>query len=250
MSNRGFYGWRKQSSANNKVRVVRAFETDLRDNVRRSMTSSLIYVAPKMLQAVVNQAGFSDYTGVLINSYMAGMFVNGKYAPDIKGLALPGSWVGSPRGLWSSSDPEVRTIRIRKGRPYVYSMREFVKKNGKNTKLWLRRHTRERSSNVHWLINKRTYRNPASTEFMKFNESEFSSIGYGRNLSVLKSCTPSLKRGTEIIIANGAPYAKRVQESHAGSNVMPNGISGAYVSVVKNELERNLRLLYGRNYRK
>lgn len=250
MSNRGFYGWRKQSSARKNARVVRAFEEDLRDNVRRSMTSSLIYVAPKMLQSVVNQAGFSDYTGVLINSYMAGMFVNGKYAPDIKGLALPGSWVGSPRALWSSSEPGIKTVRIRKGRPYIYSTREFVKKNGKNTKLWLRKHTRERSSNVHWLINKRTYRNPASTEFMKFNKEEFSPTGYGRNLSVLKSSTPSLRRGTEIIISNGAPYAKRVQESHAGSNVMPQGVAEAYVSIVRKELERNLRLIYGKNLRR
>lgn len=250
MSNRYFRGWSKQRRAKKNVRVLRSFEDELYEDVRLAATLSLIDIAPEMLQAVVNQAGFSDYTGVLINSYMAGMFVNGRYAADRKGLLLPGYRTGNPRTLWSSSEPGIKTIRIKKGRPYVYKKGEFVRKNGKNTGLKRYYHTKERSANVRWLMNKRTYRNPHSTEFINFNKEEFSPTGYGKNLSVLKSCKPSLRRGTEIIIANGAPYAMRVQDNHAGSNVMPKGVAEEYVSIVRKELEKNLKMLYGRGYKR
>lgn len=249
MSKRGFYGWKKQETAKKRKRIVAEWGKELQENVRASATSSLIYVAPKMLQAVVNQVGFSDYTGVLVNSYMAGMFVNGKYAGDMSNIGLPGVQQGNPRAVWSSAEPDVKTISIKKGRPYIRSKNKFVMNNGRKTGLHLYEHTRERSGNVHWLINKRTYRNPRSPEFIPFKKEEFSPTGYGRNLSILKSCTPTLRRGTEIIITNGAPYAKRVQ-NQKGSNVYPKGISGSYLSIVRNELEKNLRKLYGSGLRR
>lgn len=245
MSNRNFHGWRKyekylrNGGKKGNVRVLRSFEEEVKMNVRAVQSMSLSYVAPALLQSMVNQAGYSDYTGVLSNSYMAGMFVNGKYAGDRRGLFLPDTWSGNPRAFWSSNEPGIKTIRIKRGRPYV---KKGVRYN--NGFLRRYRHSGEegirKGKDIRYMIQKRTYRNPLSTEFMTFDKKDFRSDGWGRDVTVLRGAEPVLKRGTEIIVTNGAPYADKVQNNNSGSNVMPKGIGGQFHSIVRGELEKNL----------
>lgn len=239
---------------------LKYFSRDLESLVQGVSTSSLAEIAPQLLGIAIQQAGFSDYTGVLINSYMVGMFVNGKFAGDNPGLVRPGAW-GRPSNLQSNltkgSEWKIRggrwvwssygmpgTIHIRGGKYY----RAKKKASGNlirysKAQNLIRANAKNDDPNFRPMVPIRNRRNKFSTEFMTFDYKNYNIKGYGENLTHLRSLKGILKRGSEIILTNGAPYAALVHWTHKGSRVFPHigKLQGKFISISKRELERAIK---------
>lgn len=254
----------KRAARHNRE-MMRYTIKSIEDLVQQVSTTSLAEIVPALLGIAVQQAKFSDYTGVLANSYMAALFVNGQFVGNrgnYNSLIRPGGWgkVYAAQGqltkgnewkikggqfVWSSHRMP-GTVLIRAGKSYRKTLQRQSYESGKisrytGTKLKngggaLARWQKTKDSN-HMMSPIRTRRNQYSPEFFPFNKKEFNHKGYGQNLSMLKGMRGNLKKGQEIILTNGAPYRDRV------NGVLPtiNGLQGDCVAIVRKELERAIR---------
>lgn len=240
---RQFYGRykvaRQKAALRNNTRVIKNFEQDALAMVKDASVASLQQLAPLLLEQAINEAGFSDYTGVLINSYMVGLMINGRFVnvSNINRYAKGAHIIATNETHWSSFGMP-GTTKIKKGRPYHRN--GFVS----GTKLHRYRHGRGDIDNrlnkkTYWLIQNRMRRNPKSTEFMPFRESEFKQQGFGSAITKMKGMRGSIREGAELILANGAPYAEFVHQFNRGSKVFLSNLRNvSFVSITRKQLER------------
>lgn len=179
--------------------VGTSFATDLINQLSGTCNNTLDVIGTKMLMSAVANAGFSDYTGVLINSYLYGVFINGHLHKDKCDYLSP-----SETRIGISDKTGSGSKRSNGPSPYIYI---------------------------------RNRRNLKSRDRMRFKENEFNPNGYGKEIATLSCYTSHIKSGSEIVLTNGAPYAEKVQMDNAGSNVMPTkSITSKYVSILRSEL--------------
>lgn len=182
--------------------VGTSFATDLVEFLSETYRYTLDDIKDNLLLSGVYNGTFSIYTGVLINSYMVGAFLNGKM--------VRGSCIGASPGITGYD------ISDEVGYEDEYKLRQGVQ-----------------------FIYMKEQRNPKSRKKMRFDEESFSEDGYGQDFAKLSGYTPSVRNGYEIVLTNGAPYAEKVQMQNAGSNVMPTkSVASQYVSVVRSELQK------------
>jgi hypothetical protein len=187
---------------------------------------------------VENVAGFSDYTGVLINSYQAAILTRGKF--NYKYGSLTGDFDARGQGLRRQNNPF---------NPKGYSDNVF--KNGRGSTILL---TSFRTSGTtpisFWTegrkgtqIRKRKGRNPKSKPFIRNRWSKRTKEyqGFGMKTEGLRSYNSNVRVGYEVIFDNPAPYAESVQKHNAGSRVMPVGLAsimprGLAISIASREI--------------
>lgn len=182
-------------------------------------------IANRGIETLVRQATFGDYTGELINSYQAAILKNGKlpYGGD---FTMTGQLYGEPlysyerNSVYKGPNKDIRLITSfgRAHNEISYKKATVVgksKKTGKPIKkktnsIALRNDpNRKVNPNV-----AETIRSPKTTHYQ----------GFGRDITELRTYTPHMKIGFEVVFNNPTPYAAEVM-SHAGSRVMPIGAS-------------------------
>lgn len=187
-------------------------------------------VARRGVENLVNNvAKFSDYTGVLINSYQAAIIVRGQMGVG-KDFNLSGDVIGrGGRNEFRNGQNSVRLItsyNINGTTPISF---KTVENKGTS-------------------FAKRKERNPQSKRTIpnryKFRAKGSAYKGYGRDLTALRTYTPASNLGIEVVFNNPTPYANHVATQNAGSTVMPVGSAarivpqGIIISITDAEIYR------------
>ena len=237
---RQFYGRykvaRQKAALLNNKRVIKNFEQDALAMVKDASVASLQQLAPLLLEQAINEAGFSDYTGVLINSYMVGLMINGRFVNTANVSRNATRHISTEQTFWKSYGMP-GTIRIKKGKLYAR----------KHTRTYMKMHYM-RPENLpvrpgtkyRYMIQNRNRRNLKSTEFMTFNQEQFDARGYGWDKSRLKGMrSGNIHTGVELVLTNGAPYAQQVHMFNEGSKVFPTNMRHvSFVTITRKQLER------------
>lgn len=220
-----------KSAKNN--RAINEFLTDIVGAVTVGGANAMRKIAQRGIKRLVNNvAGYSDYTGVLINSYQAVLFQKGK----IKGVG--GDFDANSNALNKSSYGNAHNIyrNARGGIVMVTSYKadgttpiSFWTEGRKGTSIALRRRrnaaSKERIRNRYKKGQQRPYK------------------AYGHELSSLRGYSPSTRVGYEVVFDNPAPYAEFVQKNNPGSTVMPMGVANIMprelaISISDNEIQK------------
>lgn len=214
-------------------REINRFLSNIITPTMQGTRNAMITIAQRGITRLVNNvAGFSDYTGVLINSYQAAILSKGKF--NFKG-----------RGSGGDFDAIGQTIR-----PYRVEGKNQFKNSSGGIVLMTSYGVDGTTGISFWTegrqgrtIARRKWRNKRSKasirNYWKKRSKEYQ--GYGLKTSNIRAYTPTVRLGYEVVFDNPAPYAKTVQEINEGSRVMPTGIAnimnrGLAVSIATNEI--------------
>ena len=214
-------------------REINRFLSNIITPTMQGTRNAMITIAQRGIDRLVNNvAGFSDYTGVLINSYQAAILSKGKF--NFKG-----------RGHGGDFDAIGQTIR-----PYRVEGKNQFKNASGGTVLMTSYGVDGTTGISFWTegrhgrtIARRKLRNKRSKasirNYWKKRSKEYQ--GYGLKTSNIRSYTPTVRLGYEVVFDNPAPYAKTVQENNEGSRVMPTGIANIMnrslaISITTNEI--------------
>lgn len=184
---------------------------------RRAMTS----MAQRGIQRLVNNvAGFSDYTGVLINSYQAAIYQNGQFR--IRG----GKHIDGYRGDFSTSGDALRNYdsvyRNSSGSVILLTSYGVGPKGSRGNPISFRT-VKNKGKAIAKSYGRNSSSKPEIPNYWKKRTKEYQ--GYGRKTANIKSYTPSIKFGFEVVFDNPTPYAMKVQQNNKGSRVMPTGVA-------------------------
>lgn len=227
-----------QKALNRKnANYLKTFINELISMVNRSSRAAMVEIGQKGLQKLVDSSGFSDYTGMMRNSYQAAIFTKGKQ-PKISnetrtskevvfstGEEVHSQWAHEyyrgkqqkdtfhgPHGeinLMTSFDINGTTpISFREvGRDGYDSMYA----NG----------TKGHAKRGRGYFGIRNKRNPKSANVIRARKIWRERNGYGRNITQLRGYTPKIKSGYAVVFNNPTPYARLVHNGNKGSNVFP-----------------------------
>lgn len=217
------------------------FLSDIIGATNQGSRRAMVAIAQRGIHRLINNvAGFSDYTGVLINSYQAAILTRGKF--NYKYGSRTGDFDARGQGLRRQNNPF---------NPKGYSDNVF--KNGRGSTILL---TSFRTSGTtpisFWTegrkgtkIIKRKGRNPRSKPFIRNRWSKRTKEyqGFGMKTEGLRSYNSNVRVGYEVIFDNPAPYAESVQKHNDGSRVMPTGVAnimnrGLALSITSSEISR------------
>lgn len=209
-------------------------------------------IAKRGVQQLVNQtATFGDYTAVLVNSYQAVILQNGQLKTRGRGNGpidfdrngnfknSVGDFPGNKGDLSSGFSGHA----FRGGNGYIFYTSLGMTKNKISFKTVNNKgvSVRRRESSDHPV-------NPLSKETIRLDRRKSGRTyeGYGRDMTTIRTYTPRLQFGIEIVFNNPTPYAVRVQEHNKGSRVMPLGATqiaprGLMVSITAAELYNAVR---------
>lgn len=190
-----------------------------------AVTSASLRAMQKVAQRGVdnlvnNVAQFSDYTGVLINSYQAAILVNGNFDSV-------GKWTYLNEFRNAKRSIRMITSYHTNGTTPI----SFKTIDNKGTSFARRK---QRNPNSKPTIKNR-YQRKATGNMYK---------GYGRDLTTVRTHTPMSSLGIEVVFSNPTPYANHVAEQNAGSIVMPVGVAainlpvGTVVAITDSEIFR------------
>lgn len=214
-------------------REINRFLSNIITPTMQGTRNAIITIAQRGVTRLVNNvANFSDYTGVLINSYQAAILSKGKF--NFKG-----------RGSGGDFDAIGQTIR-----PYRVEGKNQFKNASGGTVLMTSYGVDGTTDISFWTegrhgrsIARRKQRNKRSKasirNYWKKRSKEYQ--GYGLKTSNIRAYTPTVRLGYEVVFDNPAPYAQTVQENNDGSRVMPTGIAnimnrGLAISITTNEI--------------
>jgi hypothetical protein len=206
---------------------------------------AMVAMAQRGIRRLVNNvAGFSDYTGVLINSYQAALYSRGKFQFSGGRGGLRGR-EGYKGDFYHTGDP-IRnygnTFRSSTGSAILFTSYGIGPKGTKDNPISFKTVKNKGES-----IEKSYGRNSSSKETIpnrwKRRPKEY--LGYGRKTANVKSYNPSVKLGFEVVFDNPTPYAMKVHKENKGSTVMPVGTSqimgrGLAFSITSQEIGREL----------
>lgn len=223
-----------KSAKNNKA--INEFLTDIVGAVTVGGANAMRKIAQRGVKRLVNNvAGYSDYTGVLINSYQAVLFQKGK----IKGVG--GDFDANSNALNKSSYGNAHNI-YRNARNGIVMVTSYKTDGTTPISFW----TEGRKGTS---IALRIRRNAASKErirnrYRKGQQRPYKA--YGHELSKLRGYSPSTRVGYEVVFDNPAPYAEFVQKNNPGSTVMPMGVANIMprelaISISDNEIQKAIR---------
>lgn len=214
---------------------------------RRAVTA----MADRGIKRLVhNVAGFSDYTGVLINSYQAAVYQNGEFR------TRGGRHIKNYRGDFNYTGDALRsygnTFRNNSGSAILFTSYGVGPTGLRGAPISFKTIKNKGGS-----IEKSLGRNPKSKDairnYWKKRPKEYQ--GYGRKTANVKAYSPSIKYGFEVVFDNPAPYAQFVQENNKGSRVMPTGAAsimprGLAISIATHEINRELQKARARRKKK
>lgn len=212
--------------------AINEFLGDIVGTVTVGSAASMRKIAQRGIQRLVNNvASFSDYSGVLINSYQAAIITNGRLktkAPSRYGY----------KGDFDMS-----------GNVAAGHMRQGEFKNASGGTVVMTSYGADGATKISrkgGSIKIRKRRNPRSLEILKRKKRKVRYEGYGWDLSRIKSYTPSVKEGIEVVFDNPTPYAEEVHQKNEGSIVMPIGVAdivnrGLVVSITTQEIQKAVK---------
>lgn len=225
---------KRRSYKKRNEREINAFLSDIITPTMMGTRNAMLTIAQRGINRLVNNvASFSDYTGVLINSYQAAIISKGKF--NFKGRGHGGDFdaIGQTR------------------RPYrVQGKNQFKNASGgtvlitsygvdgtTDISFWTEGRHGQSIARRKQRKNKRT--KASIRNYWKKRTKEYQ--GYGLKTTNIRSYIPSIKRGYEVVFDNPAPYAQFVQEHNDGSVVMPMGVAnimnrGLALSITTNEI--------------
>ena len=198
--------------------------------VRSGSLNAMQKIARRGVEHLVNNtAKFSDYTGVLVNSYQAAIVVNGKWATG-GDFNLGGEAIG--RGGMNEFRNGNKSVRL----VTSYDINgttpiSFKTIKNKGTSFAKRK---ERNPNSKSSIPNRYQRHQTGKAYK----------GYGRDITAIRAHSPAATLGIEVLFSNPTPYANHVAKNNAGSTVMPVGGAarmlprGVVVSITDAEIYR------------
>lgn len=213
---------RKFKSAKNN-QAINAFLDIVAGSVRVGSLNAMQKIAARGIETLTRHvATFGDYTGEMINSYQAAVLTNGKLVKEGKYLH-EGAFTarGQVRGetayehVFKGPKGDIRVITSYGTTKNAISYKSADRK-GRSVAL---RNDPYRRVNPEV---KQSIRMPRGRHYQ----------GFGRDLTGLKTRTPSVQTGIEVVFSNPTPYAKTVMERNRGSHVMP--IGGAMEIVGRN----------------
>lgn len=223
---------------NNKA--INEFLGEVVGAVRTGSLNAMQKIAARGLDVLVNKvAGFSDYTGLMINSYQAAIIDNGRsiYGGEIKegAFQVGGHYM---EGLLLGGDNK---NVFRNGKK---SIRLLTSKGIRGTTPISLKRPKKNNRNVNYAVyKKRKGRNPQSAPVVvsQFTQNLNIYQGFGRDLTGLKGLYQTGK-GIQVIFRNPTPYALEVQYNNEGSDVMPGGLLGVpYVSITTQEIRKAVK---------
>lgn len=228
---------------NNKA--INEFLTDIVGAVTVGGVNAMRKIAQRGIHRLVNNvAGFSDYTGVLINSYQAVLFQKGKIKGiggdfDARGNAINRSSFGNDHNKYRNARGGI--VMVTSYKADGATPISFWTEGRKGTSIALRKR-----------------RNPASkgkirNRYRKGQQRPYKA--YGHEISKLRGYSPSTRVGYEVVFDNPAPYAEFVQKNNPGSTVMPIGLANIMprdlaISISDNEIQKAVRNARTRKKRK
>lgn len=216
---------------NNKA--INEFLGEVVGAVTVGTASSMRKVAQRGIQRLVNNvAGFSDYSGMLINSYQAAILTRGKLRTN------------APSRYGYKGDFDLN------GNVAMGHMKQGEFKNASGGTVVMTSYRANGTTKISRkdggrLIRKR--RNPESKEPLnRIIPGKILYEGHGWDLTKIKSYTPSVREGIEVVFDNPTPYAEHVHKKNEGSTVMPMGMAdivsrGSMVSITTQEIRKAVK---------
>lgn len=219
-------------------REINEFLSDIVSATSAGSLRSMRTIARKGIENLVNNvAGFSDYTGVLINSYQAAIYEKGNF--NFQGNGKFG-------GSFDAKGHAFRGYRD----PYGKSLQHTFQNSSGNTIL-ITSHGIPGTTRISFStigrngarIARRKQRNPRSKSsirnYWRKRSKEYQ--GYGSRTGKIRAYNPQIKIGFEVLFDNPTPYALLVQKRNEGSRVMPTGVAnmvsgGMAVSITTAEI--------------
>lgn len=233
------------------VAEVQEFFKDAEKAIDICSHSGLSHLAPQFMQAVIDNAGFDDYTGVLANSYTMAMVVNGKVVPQISatnrskymsvqvGVKLP--------TMWRSYDMRKKNQIVRLSK--IKDFAKGYKINKKNQELnpipnALGYYKKGKFVEEPRFVLKNRFSRRGHPAFISRTFAEykhnFNPRGHGLTITELRSGFNGPRKGSGLVIGNAAPYAMKVHNK--GSVVIPMAVGkmveGSVVTIMKNEFNK------------
>lgn len=180
----------KQQRQNNKA--INAFLDIAVGTALGATQSSMKKIAERGIDTLVKHvARFSDYSGIMINSYQAAIIRHGNF--KTKGI-------DGQLSLFKGDKVELMTSYGKNGTMSIIPENKYI----------------------------RNQRNPNSKGSIFLTEREMSEKkkhpnGYGRDLTVMRTYKSGISLGMETVFSNPTPYALDVMKNNLGSWVMPLG---------------------------
>lgn len=217
---------RKFKTARNN-QAINAFLDLVVGSVQVGSLNAMQKIANRGIQTLVKHvATFGDYTGEMINSYQAAILKNGKLphggsftmSGQLSGASTYESTFRGPRG-------DVRLItslgKAHNAISYARATKPGISpKTGKEI---------QKKTNSIALRDDPTRRvNPNVSPTIKMPKTKHYQ-GYGRDITDLRTYSPRMKVGIEVVFNNPTPYAQHVMENNEGSHVMPLGEASVIV---------------------
>lgn len=213
--------------------AVNEFLGDIVGAVTVGSATSMRKVAQRGIQRLVNNvAGFSDYSGMLINSYQAAILTRGKLRTN------------APSRYGYKGDFDLN------GDVAMGHMKQGEFKNASGGTVVM---TSYRANGTTKISRKdggrriRKLRNLESKEPLKrIIPGKILYEGHGWDLTKIKSYTPQVREGIEVVFDNPTPYAQFVQKYNDGSVVMPIGVANIVnrsivVSITTQEIRKAVK---------
>lgn len=225
---------KRRSYKKRNEREINAFLSDIITPTMMGTRNAMLTIAQRGINRLVNNvASFSDYTGVLVNSYQAAIISKGKF--NFKGRG--------PGGDFDAIGQTRRPYRVQGKNQFKNAsggtvlMTSYGVEGATDVSFWTEGRHGQSIARRKQRKNKRT--KASIRNYWKKRTKEYQ--GYGLKTTNIRSYVPSIKWGYEVVFDNPAPYAQFVQEHNDGSVVMPMGVAnimnrGLALSITTNEI--------------
>lgn len=234
------------------VSEVQEFFNECEQAINVCSQTTLTQIAPQFMQAVIDNAGYDDYTGVLANSYTMAMVINGKVVPQISATHRSKYMViqkgVKQQTMWRSYDMRKKNqiVRLSKikdfARGWKLTNRQYQEFSPiPNAQVYYKGN--KEIKDPHMVLKNRFSRRGhpmfihRTIKDYKYN---FRKRGFGHTISDLRGGFHGPRRGSGLVISNGAPYAAQVHNK--GSVVIPmvvgKMVEGSMVAIMKNEFNK------------
>jgi hypothetical protein len=228
---RNYKGWNKKR--------LNKFLSDIIGATNQGSRRAMVAIAQRGIHRLVNNvAGFSDYTGVLINSYQAAIFQKGEFR--IKGYR------NIIRGDFSYSGDTLRTygnVFRNTGGSIVLLTSYNVGPKGTRKNPISYKTVKNKKDKIAKSFERNSRSKDEIPNYLKKFKRTKKYQGYGRETANIKGYSPSVKLGFEVVFDNPTPYAEKVQRVNKGSRVMPTGVANIMdrslaLSITSSEISR------------
>lgn len=213
---------------------------------------SMNMIARRGLSILVDNNNYSDYTGVLRNSYQAAIIENGNVENTLKKIAGYNGMIPESnkyetiKNTFSSDGGNVRGKIILLTSEGIEGTVGIQIPNTKMIKVRLRRNANS-PNKIHnrWAkMSRAKYALRKSRQVGRGRKLQARQHGYGRVVTQLKGVKNLNRQGYTIVFSNPTPYTGRLNEY--GRQVIPTGLANSQlkpiaVTITKQEIENSIK---------